>query len=222
MRREFKSIAFYAAAPRSGSREQDVKATISVNDYAFIGRAARHECGHYVAARILGLRTGAMTLVIGNEYGTHEGNAEIILAQPLYDVLGVVEYLEKRIVVLYAGAYAETLSNGHIDGGQACDSLTSGPAMRDYDKIRELIQLLRNLEAPKSVTESDQQSDLKTIADTLANKAAQLVLQESKIIEELGSRLALGITEFGRTSALTESELAVIQILVDRFPDSAK
>lgn len=68
---------------------------------------ALHEMGHYVVARALGFRTGAVRLQMTNEggYGT-----SATLPQHIPSPDEIQTYMEKRALVLFAGVIAENIS----------------------------------------------------------------------------------------------------------------
>jgi len=72
-------------------------------------RVAQHEMGHYVIARALGFCTGDVSLEIIGPIDGHRGGATIILPEAIRSIEDLCVYLERRIIVLYAGALAETL-----------------------------------------------------------------------------------------------------------------
>jgi hypothetical protein len=62
-----------------------------------------HECGHLLAARSLGFPTGGIHL------SPTEAGASIDLRLSLKTVGEVLEFIERRVQVLYAGSLAESL-----------------------------------------------------------------------------------------------------------------
>jgi hypothetical protein len=73
----------------------------------------------------MGFATDEVTVrIIGHD--GHDGSATIQLAQPLTSLDAIKSYLERRVLVLYAGALAETLRPGHtpesgVDTDKAVD-----------------------------------------------------------------------------------------------------
>jgi hypothetical protein len=60
---------------------------------------ARHEAGHYIAARRLGFKTGRIYVAAG-VLGGANGGSEIELMTPLTTLEEVADYLERRCQVL--------------------------------------------------------------------------------------------------------------------------
>jgi hypothetical protein len=66
-------------------------------------RVAQHEMGHYVIARAMGFRTGDVSIEIIGPIDGHRGAAEVTLPEPAATIDEVRTYLERRVIVLYAG-----------------------------------------------------------------------------------------------------------------------
>jgi hypothetical protein len=75
----------------------------------------RHEAGHMVMAKVLGFDTGILT------YSPACAGAQIVLDLPLPDIPTLVNFIERRTMVLYAGSMAEALNAdaSDIDGDKA-------------------------------------------------------------------------------------------------------
>ncbi|MNX76801.1 hypothetical protein D3C86_1083170 [compost metagenome] len=157
---------------------------------------AHHEMGHYVVARALGFETGGVTLTVTKDL-RHQGGASITLVRPISSMEAMKEHLEARMMVLLAGAMAQTLPSKtsaakRVDKPKATAILKGGQgAEQDYAKIRELRQLLRNILYPEtnpaacdSIT-----AELKAINDRLWLRAQEIVEALAEPITELGETL---------------------------------
>lgn len=182
-----------------------------------IRRIGQHEVGHYIVARILGFKTGSITLTITDLLGGHRAGSEIVPSCALSGNQEIINYLERRVTVLYSGAHAESLSNGQLNNEYALECVRSGGGVRDYDKVRELIQLIRNLKYPSASTEDEIQCGLSSIESALWNRAAAIVEVEHLLIEGLGDRLASEMKYVGQTFMLSEEELDSLPVIRDRF-----
>lgn len=182
-----------------------------------IRRVAQHEVGHYVVARALGFKTGSITLTITDLVGGHRASSEIIPSCALEDIQAIIDYLERRATVLYSGVLAESLSNGKLNNDSALKSLRTGGGVRDYDKVRELIQLIRNLKHPSSTTEVEIQNELDLIDNDLWNRAAAIVEAEHLIVDGLGDRLASEIKFVDETFTLGKEAIEALPVIRDRF-----
>lgn len=157
---------------------------------------ARHEMGHYVVARALGFETGGVTLAVTMDL-RHKGGACITLARSIASMQAMKEYLEARIIVLFAGAMAQTLPSTQtrkkrVDKSQAAAILNGAfGAERDDAKIRELRHLLRNITYPDTdpALSHSITTELKTINDCLWLRAQDIVEAQSQTITELGEML---------------------------------
>ena len=139
-------------------------------------KVAQHEMGHYVVARLLGFRTGDVSIEIIGPINGHRGGAAVILAEPMRTLEDVGCYIRRRIQVLYAGALAETLpprqsptKNVNRQEAMTIIGTPGSGAEQDAAKARELIRILRNIqhadEGVESGSEVEQQ--LRAISDEL-------------------------------------------------------
>lgn len=182
------------------------KMPAAVREHAL--QIAHHEMGHYVVARALGFETGGVTLTVTMDL-RHKGGASISLVRPISSMDAMKEYLEARMMILFAGAMAQTLPSAHmrakrVDKSQAVAILNGAfGAERDDAKIRELRQLLRNITYPDtdpaacdSIT-----AELKAINDRLWLRTQEIVEALAGTITELGEalveRMAL-VEQWGR------------------------
>ncbi|MGJ7514727.1 peptidase M41 [Pseudomonas baetica] len=166
----------------------------AVRDHAL--QIANHEMGHYVVARALGFGTGDVTLSVSMDL-RHKGGASITLARSITSLPAMTAYLEARIMVLYAGAMAQTLPcaqsrEKRVDQSKAAAILNGAfGAEKDDAKIRELRQLLRNITYPDTGPASSDciTAELTVIHDRLWLRAQQIVDAYAEIITGLGAAL---------------------------------
>jgi hypothetical protein len=162
-------------------------------------RVAQHEMGHYVAARLLGFRTGDVSLEIIGPINGHRGGADVILAERLLSLEDVRCYLGRRIQVLYAGAFAETLpprqsptpKKVNIEEATKILETTENGAEQDFAKARELLRLLRNIQYANNGIDNDSvQKQLDTINNELWQCTVVLVENHADTIIGLAGNLA--------------------------------
>ena len=87
----------------------------------------RHEMGHYVIGRHLGFTHGDVSISISRDRQSHSAGAAIRLASAIDDISMLRRYLERRVIVLYAGACAEALRNGRVDPAKAAQLIKNPP-----------------------------------------------------------------------------------------------
>lgn len=155
---------------------------------------AHHEMGHYVVARALGFETGGVTLTVTMDL-RHKGGATINLVRPISSMDAMRAYLEARIIMLFAGAMAQTLPSAPV-GAKRVDlsdaaAILNGAlgAERDDAKIRELRHLLRNITYPDTGLTSPERiaTELKAINDRLWLRAQEMVEALAETITGLGA-----------------------------------
>ena len=168
------------------------KLPAAVRDRAL--QIAHHEMGHYVVARALGFETGGVTLTVTMDL-RHKGGATINLVRPISSLDAMRAYLEARIIMLFAGAMAQTLPSAPV-GAKRVDlsdaaAILNGAlgAERDDAKIRELRHLLRNITYPDTGLTSPERiaTELKAINDRLWLRAQEMVEALAETITGLGA-----------------------------------
>jgi hypothetical protein len=168
------------------------KLPAAVRDRAL--QIAHHEMGHYVVARALGFETGGVTLTVTMDL-RHKGGATINLVRPLSSMDAMRAYLEARIIMLFAGAMAQTLPSEpvgvkRVDLSDAAAILNGAHgAEQDDAKIRELRHLLRNITYPDTGLASSDRiaTELKAINDCLWLRAQEMVEALAETITGLGA-----------------------------------
>jgi hypothetical protein len=182
-----------------------------------IRRVSQHEVGHYIAARICGFKTGDLSLELTDHVGAHKGSSVIELYKLLNnDIEKTKEFIENRIIVLYAGVLAENMIHGNIDTDAAIASLkTTGE--NDFSKIRELLNLFNNI---KSSNSTEAQKSLTEIEIELWNQAIDMIKQESQLIEGVAGKFASLIKDTHTEYTLSAEDLEKILRLKTRFSDS--
>ena len=170
------------------------KLPAAVRDRAL--QIAHHEMGHYVVARALGFTTGGVTLSVTMDL-RHKGGATINLVRPISSMDAMRAYLEARIIMLFAGAMAQTLPSASV-GAKRVDlsdaaAILNGAlgAERDDAKIRELRHLLRNITYPDTDLASSDRiaTELKAINDCLWLRAQEMVEALAESITGLGAAM---------------------------------
>jgi hypothetical protein len=150
---------------------------IDLNGRGAVTSTIRHECGHLVVARSLGFPTGGIHL------SPAEAGASIDLLLSLKTIDEALEFIERRVQVLYAGSLAESLVRKKIQNDVA-NKLLMSTAANDFAKVRELVRMWVGLKHPE-VTESKFQEKLTKVNDRLYNKAASLVEDHAGLIIDL-------------------------------------
>jgi len=163
------------------------KLPAAVRDRAL--QIAHHEMGHYVVARALGFATGGVTLTVTMDL-RHQGGASITLTRPIASMEAMKEHLEARMMVLLAGAMAQTLpskpSAKRVDKVKAIAILKGEQgAEQDYAKVRELQHLLRNIVYPDTDPASTER-----IAAQLKAMTDQVWLRTQTVVELLANTIA--------------------------------
>ena len=171
---------------------------------------AHHEMGHYVVARALGFATGGVTLTVTMDL-RHQGGACITLVRPISSMEVMKEHLEARIMVLLAGAMAQTLPSKpsaakRVDKPKATAILKGEQgAEQDYAKVRELQHLLRNIIYPDTDPASSERiaSQLKALTDGVWIRTQKIIEDQAETIAELAATLVDGmllVEQWGRAA----------------------
>lgn len=187
----------------------------AVRDHAM--QIAHHEMGHYVIARALGFSTGGVTLSVTMDL-RHQGGASITLARSITSMEEMKAHLEARMMVLLAGVMGQTLSSTSapwkgVDKSKAVAILKGAQgAERDYAKVKELQNLLRNITYPLTDPASAERitTELKVITDRVWSQTQTVVEDLADTISELATALVGGmviVEQWGRAADTYEAVL---------------
>ncbi len=189
-------------------------------------RVAKHEMGHYVIARALGFSTSDVSIEIIGHNG-HRGTSGITLSEKIESIETLRAYLERRVIVLYAGAIAETLPGlgapvKKVDTKKACDILnnSNNGSEQDFAKARELLNILRNTNniGTDLADEEALNAEIGEINRKLFDRTVELVEEFAKTIIGLGCNLANRVEAPGKLAKLEAAYLeglpAIQQIIL--------
>ena len=184
---------------------------------------AQHEMGHYVLARVMGFRTGEVTLELIGDTG-HKGGSAIFLDQPTNDIDALANYLKRRIIVLFAGVLAETLpprydtQNRGVNQSRASEIFHSPflGAVQDNARVSEALMLLRNVQSRTPCSEKEVDREMTEIGNLMWARAISLVEQFEDVIVGVAARLTQDLQIVGPvwsqtiSASLSEEDLAGI------------
>src|SRR5260370_42134607 len=142
----------------------------------------RHECGHLIAAKVLGFQTAGIVLE------SDKLGAQIDLHFSCANISEVSDFLMRRVQVLYAGAIAQTLQGRTIDPTQ-CRFLFEGPppnggtAAHDFAKLKELLRLWIAIRYPNATLDLLKMK-LKKTDLFMSNAPAKLVRPQATLIHD--------------------------------------
>lgn len=194
---------------------------IKYKDYNKIKKICTHEAGHYVVARELKFKTHGIEVYFENN-GNHKGQSILEPRTPgIKSIVNLELYLERRIIVLFAGAIAEKMNiRGDFNPDEAIKEWNNGGSMNDHAKIRELVHILRNIKFPDTVNENMAQSELTHFDRILNYKAYEIVQDRIELIFELGDLIFQKIKFYNTWYELSDSEInnvENIKILYNSF-----
>ncbi|MQP53293.1 MULTISPECIES: hypothetical protein [unclassified Flavobacterium] len=167
-----------------------------------------HEAGHLIASKLLGFKTNGISIKIYPTIG-HSGEATIILPTPeITNNDKLIEYLEKRVQILYAGVIAQfTDIDKNFDNENALKEWRNGGGMVDYAKVRELTHILRNIKYPTTSEEDEQQLELDKLDQVNFANSVKIVFENIIEIHRIGKLLSYKVLQYDITYTLTEDEL---------------
>lgn len=169
----------------------------------YLDQIARHEMGHAVAARVLGFKTGAITLVLKDPNGTHEATAATPLDRPTLNATELKDYLERRVMLLMAGTMAEADSVDKL-WPEFFPAWDGEAALSDRQKTDELIQVLMNMSGGGDLLETSRCSR------NLAAKTLQIVGFHYALIARIALALSGKIKDFGQLAKLSNDEFELL------------
>jgi len=139
----------------------------------------------------------------------HRGEAAITLIDQVTTLDEAKSYVQRRIKVLFAGAFAESIGpDGKVDSGLAWKELdTGGGATDDFSKIRELLRILRSASYPPPKDNNEHEKQLKALQDPLWNESGEYVEQASQLIQSVAEDIANKFRDLDRFFGMSEQEL---------------
>lgn len=177
---------------------------------------ALHEAGHYIVARSLDFYSASISIEIKDYYGNHNAGCAVDLTVPLKSKDDIINYLENRIKILYAGSLAEALNYKGISSEEGSKKIKES-GKSDCDKARENIHLLRNILFPEDIESAKVQEELDEIEERLWNETIRLVESNAEIIEILGRRLTQLVTDFTTKYELLTEDINKMKAIKDKF-----
>lgn len=183
-------------------------------------KICNHEAGHYIASRELKFFTGGINVNI-TSFQSHSAGAGIEPWSPNIDSVDkIVEYLERRAKVLYAGVIAEaTDRKGKYDSDFALNEWRNGGGKDDYSKIRELVQTLRNIKYPDVINPDDVQKGLDEIDTEMIQNAGKIVMERLDLIQGVGESIYRKIKKYNVNYELSEDEINNIPKIRELYID---
>lgn len=147
----------------------------------YVEQIARHEVGHAVVAKLLGFETGSISIMLTAANGDHVAATEMLLDSHASNLNELERYLERRIIVLMAGAMSEPESVQDLKHsfGEAFKVAES-----DRQKSDELIQVLLNMRGKK------EPSNLARCRSHLFESTYRIVYHNHTVIDSIAKKLA--------------------------------
>lgn len=176
---------------------------------------AKHECGHWLMAARLDFMPVDITITIINLADGYCGGTSIILQNKIKSLADLKSYVRRRVGVLFAGTFAESLSRvgkvdlafakNRLEGDRASNPLSigsgSGSAQDDFGKIRELLSILRSAQYGTPSSEAEHECQLRELQTPIWNRSGEIIEEDSTTILCLGEAIAARVqaiaTPFG-------------------------
>lgn len=146
----------------------------------------QHEYGHYFSARALGFQTGSVTLRMFLA-GGHVGTSEVFLDMPLTGIGAILDYLERRIVMLFSGVVAQHWNDHLLSIRYVPEGIFNDGGESDHEKIMELLTLHLNISQPSCVESSARFGAFNKLKFSLFERSKILVRSEYSLITRFAS-----------------------------------
>jgi hypothetical protein len=179
---------------------------------------ARHEVGHYIVGRALGLSMGEISIRLLDLNGSHRGTVSISPEEELSTNDDLVDWLQRRIKQLYAGVWAQSLGKDSMVNAERATTFAKNGGQDDYSKAQMLIHIIRNIRFKKPSAQSELTTQLEDIHHPLWDDTAALVQAEADLIIGLSDMIGSRLHHTNETCLLTEDELLAIPSIRARFP----
>ena len=194
-----------------------MKHAILIAPSKVVNEVCRHEAGHYVIGRCLGFKVDSISVEILDYAGAHNGESAVTLPEGTSSLDAVVQYAERRVQMLYAGAIAQAMKGSGIDDAEAVKIIEGPNAATDFAKARELLHIIRNIKYPEDTTDAQCQKHLTAINRGLWLQTMQLGTQEADVINGLGSRLASDVKVIRKKYTLQTDYINSLPAIIARY-----
>ena len=172
---------------------------------------ARHELGHWFAARDCGFQPNGITIAIDQMRDTsHSGSAEISDHVGLASIDAIIWYLEARIITLWSGVQAESLHGDNIDQMKG-EQLIETSGRYDFINAASYLRLLRNILHPTTEAKKAAQEELSAVEQRLMLTSKEIVESASSAIHELAAELAGRVKALKVDYSITQNEIEGIE-----------
>ncbi len=167
-------------------------------------KVSRHEAGHSVVGRALGLRT--YDIIVEFDPGGASGGSEVDLQMEVGSLDDLREHLRKRAIMLYAGCIAQSFDEkGHDE--TASDNCWKSNGSNDAAKAREVLRLWGNVSFGAA---ADYHDRLTAAEVQWRAEAVSLVVAHRADIERLVEALFAKADEDAMEIRMTGPEIATL------------
>lgn len=177
---------------------------------------AAHEAGHFVIASHFKFTVGPISIKIITPTD-HIANAEVLLSEAYTTLEDVLSYCEKRVIILYAGAAAEAMAREELTSEKIRIILEHLGGRSDFDKLGELIRIVRGIKYPKTKEDRKANKELGNIATDLLTRSVKLVKEYKDIIMEIANKIASNLSEIKTQHKITVKEISDLPLFKKKF-----
>ena len=164
---------------------------------------ALHEFGKIAVANSAGINTGSV--VISTSASGTFGQAEILINNRIKSVEAVQNFLCKRILILYAGAIAQALDEGCVDGTSAKILFSN-----EYENKSKATENLITLAAIIISDDNNHSSIMDRASHELWEKCKTMIEKQSDLIEMLSETMANKFDVNTRECVMSAQEIAAL------------
>lgn len=165
----------------------------------YVDQLCRHEIGHALAARELNFGIGEIRVSLLAANGDHVATTRVVLDGTTTTLDEVVDYLERRVVVLMAGSMAEQHSHEQLMN-KFLQTWQSDSASSDRQKVLEILQILCNIKG----------AVVQQYFDKLMSRTHGIVFRNHEVICRAAAVLSGRVLHFGQGVWMKPQELESI------------
>ena len=176
-------------------------------DHDYKNQIIRHELGHWTTAKSLGFSVGDIMINVSSDRrGGHHASSRIFPMHSFENLNSLVDYLENRIAILYAGFHSQI---SRIDDTQKehIDSIRDIDCSDDNSKIRELSIILRGIIHCGNLTTDNEEEQTLAILEKSDELSKKIFEENISIIAMMAPKISRKIIQPSEPYTILYSDL---------------
>jgi len=193
---------------------------ISSSTKRHLKKVCYHEVGHWLVTNFCNFFATDIEITATDNSGSYNGSSGIVKRKDLLNKDDIIQYIEDRIKILYAGILSEYLENGKVQKEKAIDFIDNVSSNYshihdDHNRINELFYILVNIIIPTALPDDEIQNNINAIQDRLVDETIAMLEKSAYVIIGLADRLLSELKYVNKPVILTSEALLSLEAVSD-------